>query len=233
MDNTILLLEDDLDLGATLEETLTFNGQKCQLFKSCTDVLKAIASQHFDLYILDVNLPDGNGIDIAVEILRSQPTAPIILLSAASDPILRLRGLEAGAFDFINKPFTLKELLIKIERIKKSIIHIQSSKQTLSFGKLKINFLKFEIYDAIGKTINMTHKECAILKLLMDNANNVVSRDQILDTVWGQDSFPSLRTIDNYIVNLRKWCDSDPDQPLHIVSVRGIGYKLSIKGSSP
>lgn len=223
----ILLLEDDLNLGVTLQENLNNNEQQCILFNSCADSISAIEESQFDIYVLDVNLPDGSGLDVANFILKKFTHSSIIFLSAASDPMLRLQGLEMGAFDFINKPFTLKELQIKINRIKSNLLHLKKNSSGITFGKLKINFSKFELQDANNKIINMTHKESAILKLLLDNANHVISRDQILDEVWGKDSFPSLRTIDNYIVNLRKWCETDKNSPITILSIRGIGYKLS------
>lgn len=226
---SIFLLEDDFNLGATLQEYLTNDEQKCDLFKSCKEAQNAIQNSIYDLYICDVNLPDGNGLNVADDILKKSPSAPILFLSATSDPLLRLQGLEMGAFDFINKPFTLKELQIKINRIKSSITHLRLISSEITLGRLKINFSKFELYDANNNVINMTHKESAILKLLFDNANHVVSRDQILDSVWGKDSFPSQRTIDNYIVNLRKWCETDDQAPISIISIRGIGYKLTKK----
>jgi two-component system alkaline phosphatase synthesis response regulator PhoP len=228
----LLILEDEKDLGLTIAENLTFENQKCELFNNCSSTLSNIKSIQYDIFILDINLPDGSGLDVANIILGYYPSAPIIFISANSDPELRLRGLELGAFDFINKPFTLRELQIKIDRIKKELLALKNQSDVKSFGPLKINFSKFEITDAKGITTTLTHKECAILKLFIDNLDHVISRDQILDQVWGQDSYPNIRTIDNYIVNLRKWCDSCSDEILKIQSIRGIGYKMSYKGNS-
>lgn len=226
----ILLLEDEKDLGLTIAENLSTESQKCSLFRSCFEVMTEISTNSFDIYILDINLGDGNGLDVAEEILKKFPSSPIIFFSATSDPELRLRGLELGAFDFINKPFTLKELQIKVDRIKKELVLLKNQSSIIEFGPLKVDFSKFLITDALGTTTTLTHKECAILKIFIDNLDHVISRDQILDKVWGQDSFPTLRTIDNYIVNLRKWCDSSPDEILKIQSIRGIGYKMTSKG---
>ena len=226
----ILILEDEKDLGLTIAENLTTEAQKCFLFQSCLEVIKDINNKQYDIYIFDINLGDGNGLDVADKILKKFPSSPIIFFSAISDPELRLRGLELGAFDFINKPFTLKELQIKVDRIKKELVLLKNQSSIMEFGPLKVDFSKFEITDARGAIITLTHKECAILKMFIDNLNYVISRDQILDKVWGQDSFPTLRTIDNYIVNLRKWCDSCPNEILKIQSIRGIGYKMSSKG---
>lgn len=227
---TILILEDEMDLGLTLTEHLSNEDQQCTLIQSCTEVQTTLVNHQFDIYILDVNLQDGNGLDIAKSILEKAPTSPIIFVSATSDPELRLQGLELGAFDFINKPFTLKELQIKIDRIKKELVQLKENSQVLQFGPLVVDFAKFEITDAQGKITTLTHKECSILKLFTDNLNRVISRDEILDYVWGKDSYPNLRTIDNYIVNLRKWCESAPGEVLMIQSVRGVGYKMNMKG---
>jgi two-component system alkaline phosphatase synthesis response regulator PhoP len=228
---TILILEDELDLGLTLAENLSTSDQTCSLFQNLKDAITALSKKSFDVYVLDVNLQDGNGLDFAQKILDQNPTAPIIFVSATSDPELRLRGLELGAFDFINKPFTLKELQIKIDRIKKELKLLKSHSQILQFGPLIVDFAKFEITDANGHVTTLTHKECAILKLFLDNLNRVVSRDEILDYAWGKDSYPNLRTIDNYIVNLRKWCESTPTEVLTIQSIRGVGYKMISKGN--
>lgn len=225
----ILILEDENDLGLTLAENLSNQEQICFLFKNCTDAQSEITKKKFDIFILDINLQDGNGLDVAREILSKSPTSPIILVSATSDPELRLKGLELGAFDFINKPFTLKELQIKINRIKNSFNLLKNHEKILSFGLLKVDFSKFEITDGHGLKTTLTHKECSILKLFIDNLDIVISRDYILDQVWGKDCYPNLRTIDNYIVNLRKWCDSDSSSTLMIHSIRGIGYKMIYK----
>ncbi len=227
---TILLLEDEKDLGLTISENLTDENQTCELFYNCNSALLTIKKRSFDIYILDINLTDGDGLEFATLILSQYPSAPIIFISANSDPELRLKGLELGAFDFINKPFTLKELQIKILRIKKELNQFKTQNSIMEFGPLKVNFSKFEITDAKGNITNLTHKECAILKMFIDNIDYVISRDNILDNVWGQDSYPNLRTIDNYIVNLRKWCDSTSEETLKIHSIRSVGYKMTYKG---
>lgn len=227
--HSIFILEDEKDLGLTLAENLTTENQECSLYQSCKEAYIQLQKSAYDIYILDINLKDGNGLDVAKFILDRSPTSSIILLSAIADPELRLQGLELGAFDFINKPFTLRELQIKIDRIKKEIQVLRAQAPVLEFGLLKVDFAKFELTDAYGKITTLTHKECSILKLFIDNLNLVISRDHILDHVWGKESYPSLRTIDNYIVNLRRWCDSDKNQSLVIHSIRGIGYKMTSK----
>ncbi len=150
--------------------------------------------------------------------------------TALNDPSLRVEGLELGAEDYITKPFELKELTLRLDRILKSRQLTLSSPDEVRIGRLFFWPKRFEIQDANGAIYPLSQKECAILELLLEKKNQVVARDEMIESLWGENAFPTNRTIDNYIVKLRKWADSDPGT-IQISSVRGIGYKLEVKGN--
>jgi len=227
----ILLLEDDEILGQTLEEYFFQKKYSCHWVKSIKQADELLKDNIFHLLLLDLNLPDGKSINIAKRILqqdefKNDPT-PIIFISAQADPEARLSILEMGAYDVIHKPFTLKELLIKIERVLSGSHFLKKLQQTYQYGSLSIHFSRYQVIDGQGNTHHLNHKECSILKLLHDQLDLVVTRDKIIEEIWGEEAFPSTRTVDNYIVNLRKWCETDQTKSLQIHSIRGVGYKLT------
>ncbi len=181
--------------------------------------------------ILDIGLPDGDGVSLAREFRSKRKDCVLLFCTALNDPTLRVEGLELGAEDYITKPFELKELTLRLDRILKSRLVTLDNPEEYRFGKLIFWPKRFELQDAGGAVTPLGQKECAILLLLLQKKNEVVARDVMIESIWGENAFPTNRTIDNYIVKLRKWADSDPDKGLQITSVRGIGYKLELKGN--
>lgn len=228
MSSRILIVEDDINLGETLTEYLNEKGHECLLSDSAEKARHFFETFSPTIILMDIGLPDGNGIDLGREFRNIKKNFSLLFLSAQNDPDTRLAGLEIGAEDYISKPFNLKELLLRLERI----IHNQAKQlekpEEISIGTLKIWFSKFQVQKANGEIVNLTQKENQILELLYDNRDKVVARDLILDKVWGNDQYPSNRTIDNYIVKLRKWCETDPENA-QITSIRGVGYKFTFK----
>jgi two-component system alkaline phosphatase synthesis response regulator PhoP len=143
-----------------------------------------------------------------------------------NDPALRVEGLEIGAEDYVTKPFELKELTLRFERILQYRQQSARDPAEMHFGKLIFWPRRFEAQDAQGTIIALGQKETAILQSLLARRGQVISRDELIEDIWGTESFPTNRTVDNYIVKLRKWCESDPTLPLRIVSIRGVGYRL-------
>ncbi len=224
--NSILIVEDEPNLGVTLNEYLKGLGHDCSLATTVKEAKSIFEHKSPAVVLMDIGLPDGNGLDLARELRKKRKDFVLLFLSALNDPETRVEGLEIGAADYITKPFALKELTLRLERILENSTINQS--ETIEIGKLKILFSSYEVIDAEGKAVPLAQKECAILKLLYSRAGQVVEREQILNQVWGEDKFPSERTIDNYIVKLRKWCETDDTHSLTIQNVRGVGYKLSI-----
>lgn len=212
----VLLVEDDSSLGLTLKERLLKEGFSVELARTLEEARRFL-SFGFDLYILDVGLPDGSGFDFALEV-KSQSKAPFLFMTAQSDAESRLKGYEAGAEEFIPKPFHLKEFLLRVRHVMEN--HATPHAYVLD-NQSYIDFDSF-ILSVAGKEEGLTQKEAFVLQVLTSSSPKVVSRDELLNRVWGEEAFPSQRTIDNVILKLRSLLG---DFGSRIQSVRGVGYK--------
>jgi len=184
-------------------------------------------SQHFDLIILDIMLPDISGMTVCEQIRLDNIKVPMIILSAKDTSSDRIEGLKKGADDYLTKPFIFEELLLRIQKlIKRSASGSVSTVDYFEFGNNKVNLITFEATGQEGEFL-LTKKEAKLLKLLIERQNEVVSRQEILQAVWGYDVYPSTRTIDNFIMSLRRYFEEEPRSPQFFTSVRGIGYKFT------
>ncbi len=229
----ILVVEDEPNVAETLVDRLKREGFDVVWSKSGAETRLEISKSKFHLVLMDVGLPDTNGFDLAGEVRSLAPETAIIFLTAFSNPEDRIKGLEIGAEDYVIKPFHFKELLLRIQNGLKralSLSALGNSKNQVKIGKAEIDFPKFQVRVG-GKTQALSHKECAVLRLLLERQGDVVSRDEILDSAWSENEFPTPRTVDNFILRLRKLVEIDPENPTIIRSVRGVGYQLSLKGS--
>jgi two-component system alkaline phosphatase synthesis response regulator PhoP len=226
----ILIVEDEPNLGDTLFDYLLANGYDVKLAKTAKEAREIFNGDHFTPYVvlMDIGLPDGNGLELGEEFRQKRKNFVLLFLSALNDPDSKLKGLELGADDYITKPFDLRELMLRLDRILKTKNSFDSLSEEIHIGNLKVWFKRYEVQDANGNVLPLSQKECAILELLYKKRNDVLSRDEIIEKIWGEHSFPSNRTVDNYIVKLRKWLETDTDQCATITSVRGIGYKLEL-----
>jgi two-component system alkaline phosphatase synthesis response regulator PhoP len=228
----ILIVEDEKNLGETLQLYLSSKWPSCYL-ASTGEEARLLFQQHSPQVILmDIGLPDTSGLILAKEFFQQRKDFVLLFLSAQHDPLTRVEGLEMGADDYVAKPFELKELSLRLGRILRGQQNLQIAPDCVHIGALKIYFKKYELVDADEQVISLSQKECGILQFLFSKKNQVVDRNEIIDHIWGEDSFPSERTVDNYIVKLRRWCESDSSGILKIMSVRGIGYKLIVDDSS-
>ncbi|MBS1958055.1 MAG: response regulator transcription factor [Bdellovibrionales bacterium] len=228
MATNLLLLEDEVNVGSTLRDRLQIEGFQITWSQTITDAKKNLESKNFPLAILDVNLPDGSGFDVGKLIRDRYPSTAVVFLTAADTPEDRIHGLELGAEDYIVKPFNYKELFLRIQKALSRASYIQdkvASGSEIRIGRGNVRFHQYEIV-VDGKRHTLTHKECALLKLLYEKRGQVVSRDDILDIVWSEDEYPTPRTIDNFILRLRKLLEPDPNSPTMIRSVRGVGYMM-------
>jgi len=226
MSEKFLLVEDEINLGLSLSEFLKSKYGECHWAKSIKEAKELFSIENYTLALFDLGLPDGSGLELAQLFKAKMPEAKFIFLSALNDPDLKVEALEMGGLDYITKPFALKELVLRLERL---ILKEQSSPQTYSFHHLSFSPRAYELVYADGKKEIIGSKECAILELLIKKVNQVLSREEIIEKIWGAEAFPSNRTVDNYIVNLRRWCDSDPEAGISIQSVRSVGYSLRTK----
>ena len=225
----ILIVEDEENLGITLSEYLKGLGHDCVWAKDAKSARELFRTETPTVILMDIGLPDGNGLDLAREFRKIRKDFVLLFLSALNDPETKVEGLEIGADDYITKPFALKELTLRLKRILSSQSEINKLPEEITHGPLKIWFKRYEVQDADGVVIGLSQKECAILELLYTKKNVAIDREEIIEKIWGEDKFPSNRTVDNYIVKLRKWCESDPKKSLDIQSIRSIGYKLIIQ----
>ena len=228
----LLIVEDEPNLADTLSEYLESKDFSVCLARNAQQARSAFDAKGFhpQVVLMDIGLPDGDGLELARESRFKRKDFVLLFLSAQNDPETKYEGLQMGAEDYITKPFDLRELTLRLDRILSNRADLDTLSEEISLGDLKIWFKRFELLDGDKNIVSLGQKEQAILKLLYQNANQVVSRDTIIDEIWGENSFPSNRTVDNYIVKLRKWLESSKEDAAKISSVRGIGYKFEIKG---
>jgi two-component system alkaline phosphatase synthesis response regulator PhoP len=227
----LLLVEDEKNVGSTLLERLKAEGFDVTWVPSAEEAMFQIENQNFDLVLLDVGLPDGSGFDVGRFLRTKQPGAALMFLTAFGTPEDRIRGLELGAEDYIVKPFHLKELILRVRNGLKRARYITARSEgvcaTAVVGKAKVNFLRFEaLVEGQSLPTPLTHKETALLKLMVERRGAVVSRDEMLNHAWSEDEFPTPRTVDNFILRLRRLVEKNPEEPEVIKSVRGIGYQV-------
>jgi two-component system, OmpR family, alkaline phosphatase synthesis response regulator PhoP len=227
---SILLVEDEENLQEALKLNLELEGYSVTGVYDGAEALKTVQQEYFNLIILDVMLPEIDGITVCETIRLHNPDIPILILSAKNSSADRILGLKKGADDYLTKPFNLEELLLRVNKLIKKSERI-SAKQPLpevyEFGKNKIDFKALEGSTFENKQVTLTKKEVMLLKLLIENKNEVVTREKILQAVWGYNVYPTTRTIDNFILNFRKYFEEDSRNPRHFHSVRGIGYKFT------
>ncbi len=229
MSLSILLVEDEINLGSTLSEYLESLDNDVFWAQSVSQAQEIFDKENIQIVLMDIGLPDGSGLELAKKLRDSRKDFVLLFLSAMNDPITKLEGLELGADDYITKPFDLKELTLRLDRILSFNQSVEKLQDYIKIGDLKINFKSYELTNSSGTVTNLSQKECGILELLYRHKNEVVSRETIISDIWGENAFPTERTVDNYIVKLRKWTETDTTQTINITSVRGIGYKLEIK----
>ncbi len=227
---SILLVEDEENLQEALKLNLELEGYEITSAYDGAEALKAVQKEYFNLIILDVMLPELDGIIVCETIRLNNPDIPILILSAKNSSADRVLGLKKGADDYLTKPFNLEELLLRVNKlIRKSerLSNKQPLPEIFSFGKNKIDFKASEAFTKSGEKITLTKKEMMLLKLLIENKNEVVTREKILQAVWGYNVYPTTRTIDNFILNFRKYFEDDSRDPDYFHSVRGVGYKFT------
>ena len=229
MDIRILLAEDEKNLRDTITLNLELEGYEVVSVADGKMALKMFDEQRFNVVILDIMMPEFNGIEVCRKIRLTNSDTPILFLTAKGTTEDKLNGFKAGGDDYITKPFNLDEFLARIRVLVKFSLrqlHQDSGLSSYSFGPNHVDFKTFKATGYSGQEIKLTKKEALLLKLLLDRKNQVVSRQQILQYVWGYDVYPSTRTIDNFILSFRKYFESDPKNPQYIQSIRGVGYKF-------
>jgi two-component system alkaline phosphatase synthesis response regulator PhoP len=227
--HSILLVEDEEHLHEALKLNLEMEGYEVDSAYDGGEALKLIQSAHYDLMILDIMLPSLDGFSITERMRLNNNQTPILILSAKNTSANRVQGLKLGADDYLTKPFNLEELLLRVAKLIQK--QAQQAKTTPQIDQYQfkghlIDFNASEVLLASGQKITLTKRELLLLKLLIEQKNTVVTREKILQLVWGYQVFPNTRTIDNFILNFRKYFEIDPKHPKHFISMRGVGYKF-------
>jgi two-component system alkaline phosphatase synthesis response regulator PhoP len=227
---SILLVEDEENLQDALRLNFEMEGYSVTSAYDGAEALKSVHHEYFDLIILDVMLPEIDGITVCENIRLFNTEIPILILSAKNNSSDRVIGLQKGADDYLTKPFDLAELLIRVKKLinKSKLISAKHPiTEVYNFGKNNINFKALECITKKGERVALTKKEVMLLKLLIENKNEVVTREKILQAVWGYNVYPTTRTVDNFILSFRKYFEDDSRNPKYFHSIRGIGYKFT------
>ena len=222
----ILIVEDEEDLLKGLEINLKKEGYQVLKANRGELALNLAVKESPHLVILDVMLPGISGFDVCRELRAKGMDVPIIMLTAKSEEIDRVVGLEIGADDYVTKPFSLRELLARIRaRLRHQSDHTDQGPARYRFGSIEIDFEKYRATRK-GKSLDLTPKEYDILRLMIRCRGEVITRDRMLDKVWGYEVYPTTRTVDNHILKLRQKVEEDPSKPKYILSLYGEGYKF-------
>jgi DNA-binding response OmpR family regulator len=221
----ILIVEDDPSILKGLIISLQQEHYEVDSSSNGIKGFEKAKKNNYDLIILDLMLPGKNGQDICRDLRTAKVNTPILMLTSKHEESDKVLGLELGADDYVTKPFSIRELQARIKALLRRAVSPVNDIDTLEFGDIFIDFKKQEALKN-NKKIKMSSKEFEILKFLFQHEAEVISRSDLLDEIWGYDVFPTTRTVDNYILNLRKKIEDDPSQPKHLITVYTSGYKF-------
>lgn len=222
----ILVIEDEESILMALKDDLTLEGYRVTTATDGEAGFSAASEKRFDLLILDIMLPIMNGFDVCKKLREIGVTTPILMLTARGREVDRVLGLELGADDYVTKPFSPRELLARIKAILRRVNQTRQTGNVVRFGNVEVDFKKYEVRKA-GQPVYLTSLEFSLLKFLIENSDRALSRNDILDAVWGKDVYVYDRTVDTHIGHLRKKIEDDPNNPRYILSVRGVGYRFN------
>jgi two-component system, OmpR family, response regulator RegX3 len=221
----LLLIEDEESFGEALKYQLEREGYQVDWSTDGTSGLDSFRTAGADLVLLDLMLPGMGGEDICKEIRRIS-MVPIIMLTAKDTEVDKVLGLELGADDYVTKPFSARELVARVKAVLRRSTSIDSSEDgVLEGGGIRLDPSRFEV-TVQGEPVHLPRKEFELLELLMENSGRVLSRETLIDRVWGSDYFGDSRTLDVHIKRLRAKCEPDPHEPRHLITIRGLGYKF-------
>lgn len=222
---TILIIEDDVSILRGLKDNLEYEGYKVASETNGSAGLKQALEKKHDLVLLDIMLPGMNGYEICKRLKKVKTNLPVIMLTARGSEMDKVSGLDIGADDYITKPFSIPEVMARV----RAVLRRYNQKSTVSdkyvFGNIAIDFKKLQAF-VNDKEVKLSSKEFAILKYFIRHEGEAVHRHDLLNNVWGYEAMPTTRTVDNFILDLRKKLEEDPSNPTHILSVRGVGYRF-------
>jgi DNA-binding response OmpR family regulator len=222
----ILVVEDEPEMASGLKDNFEFDGHEVHIAADGEEALDMTQRLKPDLIILDIMLPKKSGFDVCRELRQRGFQTPIIMLTARGQEIDKVLALELGADDYITKPFSVRELLARTRALLRRTSVQAGCPPLLQIGRLRVDFRRYAAYDEQGNEVPMTVRELELLRYLVEHPNRSISREELLTEVWGYRNYPLSRTVDNFILRLRKLIEQEPSKPRHILTVHGIGYRF-------
>jgi DNA-binding response OmpR family regulator len=223
---TILIIEDDVSILRGLKDNLEYEGYRVITETNGKEGLNQAIGKEIDLLLLDIMLPGMNGYEICRKVRNEKKNLPIIMLTARGSEMDKVSGLDIGADDYITKPFSLPELLARIRAAFRRLEDEPDDLEDYSFGNIRLDFKKMQAFTG-EQEIFLSAKEFDIMKYFIKREGEAIHRHELLNEVWGYEAMPTTRTVDNFILDLRKKLENDPSKPKHILSIRGIGYRFN------
>jgi DNA-binding response OmpR family regulator len=220
----ILIVEDEVQMQQGLKDNLEFEGYDVDTADDGDQCLSMVEKSDYNLILLDIMLPKLSGFDVCKRLRGKGFDRPIIMLTAKGEEIDKVLGLELGADDYLTKPFSLRELLARIKAVLRREDRGKNKGVNVNIGKIEVNFSKFEAFEG-DKNIAFSHREFEVLKYLWEHGNQLVTREELMNEVWGMGELTTTRTVDNFILKLRQTIEENPSHPKHIITVHGQGYK--------
>lgn len=223
----ILIIEDELPMRTALSDCLVAEGYRVLTSADGEDGLRRALEEKPDLILLDIMMPRLDGFSVCAELRRLDNPVPILMLTAKGQVNDRVDGLDAGADDYLVKPFSTEELLARVRALLRRLQRATAAPETIRLGEAEVDFLR-QTASRNGREVHLSVKEFAVLRLMAETPGEPVSRQRFLDVVWGYAAFPTTRTVDNHIAGLRAKLEPNPNDPLWIKTVHGVGYKMEI-----
>ncbi len=224
----IIVIEDDRAILRGLKDNLEFESYEVLTATDGEQGYRLIREHHPDLIVLDLMIPKMDGYELCRKVRSEGIAVPILMLTARSEEMDRVHGLDIGADDYVTKPFSVPELLARIRAILRRAQPPTALPENLRFDDVFVDFTCFDARKA-EQVLKLSRKEFGVLRLLAARAGQVVTRNEMLDEVWGHESYPTTRTVDNHIASLRSKLEDDPSKPRHLITVHGVGYKLVLE----
>jgi len=221
----ILIVEDEPNMVAGLRDNFEFEGYEVITAPDGVAGLERALKEAPDLVVLDVMMPRMSGLDVCKQLKAKRPSVPIIMLTARGQEVDKVVGLELGADDYVTKPFSIRELLARVKAVLRRVQKVPKEQEVYMFGDVEVNLRSCQV-SRKGKQLDVSSKEFDLLKYFVCHSGEALSRDRLLEEVWGYDRFPTTRTVDAHIVRLRQKLEPKPDDPHFFLTVHGIGYKF-------
>ncbi len=223
---TILIIEDDISILRGLKDNLEYESYNVIAETSGEKGLQLALEKRIDLILLDIMLPGINGYEICRRLKKEKSELPIIMITARGSEIDKVSGLDIGADDYVTKPFSIPELMARIRALFRRTEDISNIQDEFNFGNIKLDFKKYQAFRN-NEEIKLSSKEFLIMEYFIKHEGEAVHRHDLLNEVWGYDAIPTTRTVDNFVLDLRKKLEMNPSKPKHIVSVKGVGYRFN------